>query len=73
MGTRQVSENERKQTLRNLYDVEKELRFALERFPIVIYDVKRSHKTVSEKEKLETRHEKVMNTIKKYENPPVYI
>ena len=73
MGTRVVGENERLKTLRDLYDAEKELRFALERFPIVLYDVRRSHKTVQEKENLEARHTKVLEAIKKFESPLVYV
>lgn len=72
-GMREVPEDERIQTLKDLNEVKDEIINALERYPIVRDGVNRTSHFYKEMENLQTKLGKIEQTIKQFERPPVYI
>ncbi len=72
-GLRQVPEEERVLTLKNLIEAEAEVGGALERYPIMIQNVHRSEKMIRDREQLEDKFVRIQHAIKVYQKPVVYV
>lgn len=70
-GMRLVPEQERQETLRDLYEAREHIQSALERYPIMRANVGRAGSVGTRREDLERRMSKINNAIDQFMSPPV--